>query len=95
MSSLANVLQVSYPRHLRNPEVYKGAIQHLGLVPEKCAMVAAHIDDLRTAASHGMKTVYVRRPTEDGDFRAQVKGKVEGGEVDAVVDSLGDIVKFQ
>ena len=93
---LAFTLQASY-LPARNPKVYKGAIQHLELLLEQCAIVAAHIDDLRAAASHGMKTMYVRhgRPTEDGGSRAQVKGKVEGGEVDVVVASFREITKFQ
>ncbi|KAI0716153.1 haloacid dehalogenase [Cerioporus squamosus] len=74
-----------------NPKVYLGAIHHLDVPPEKCAMVAAHIYDLRAAASHGMKTVYVRRSTEDADLQAQVKTKRDGGEVDVVVDSFEDI----
>ncbi len=39
-----------------------------------------------------MKTVYVRRPTEDAGVQSQVKSKAEGGEVDAVVDSFPEIV---
>ncbi|KAI8969679.1 haloacid dehalogenase [Trametes punicea] len=75
-----------------NPKVYLGAIHHLSVPPEKCAMVAAHIHDLRAAASHGMKTVYVRRPTEDAGVRELVKSKTEGGEVDVVVDSFEELV---
>ncbi|KAI0816907.1 haloacid dehalogenase [Trametes gibbosa] len=71
-----------------NPKVYLGALQHLSVPPEKCALVAAHIHDLRAAASHGMKTVYVQRPTEDVAVRESVKSKAEGGEVDIVVDSF-------
>lgn len=53
-------------------------------------MVAAHIHDLRAAASLGMKTVYVRRVGEDSIVRdgELVKSKSEGGEVDCVVDSF-------
>ena len=53
-------------------------------------MVAAHIEDLRAAASVGMKTVYVRRVGEDPIVRdgELVKRKDEGGEVDRVVDSF-------
>ena len=75
----------------RNPKVYLGAIHHLNVTPEKCAMVAAHLYDLQAAASHGMKTVYVRRPTEDVDLQAEVKSKHDGGEVDVVVDSFEEI----
>ncbi|KAJ3545088.1 hypothetical protein NM688_g5666 [Phlebia brevispora] len=70
-----------------NPKVYLGAIHHLSLPAEKVALVAAHIYDLRNAAKHGMKTVYVRRPTEDAELQADVKTKAEGGEVDIIVDS--------
>lgn len=75
----------------RTPKVYLGAIHHLSVPPEKCAMVAAHIFDLRAAASHGMKTVYVRRVTEDINVRDSVKSKKEGGEVDVVVDSFEEL----
>ena len=54
-------------------------------------MVAAHIYDLRAAASHGLKTVYVRRPTEDVDEQEKVKSKQDGGEVDVVVDSFEEL----
>ncbi|KAI0770922.1 haloacid dehalogenase [Trametes elegans] len=74
-----------------NPKVYLGAIHHLSLPPEKVAMVAAHIDDLQAAGSHGIKTVYVRRPTEDIDVQATVKTKAEGGEVDVIVDSFEEL----
>ncbi|TBU25651.1 haloacid dehalogenase [Dichomitus squalens] len=77
-----------------NPKTYLGAIHHLDIPPEKCAMVAAHIYDLRAAASHGMKTVYVRRPTEDGDVRDIVKTKADGGEVDVVVDSFEQLANL-
>ncbi|KAI0638746.1 haloacid dehalogenase [Trametes polyzona] len=74
-----------------NPKVYLGALHHLSVPPEKCALVAAHIHDLRAAASHGMKTVYVRRPTEDVGVQDSVKSKSQGGEVDAVVDSFEEL----
>ncbi|PIL30019.1 hypothetical protein GSI_07931 [Ganoderma sinense ZZ0214-1] len=74
-----------------NPKTYLGAVHHLGVTPERCAMVAAHIYDLRAAASHGLKTVYVRRPTEDADVRDSIKSKAEGGEVDLVVGSFEEL----
>jgi len=73
-----------------NPKVYLQAIHHLSFPPSQCAMVAAHIHDLRVAASLGMKTVYVRRVGEDPTVKdgENVKSKAEGGEVDCVVDSF-------
>ena len=74
----------------RNPKAYVQPIHHLSLPPSQCAMVAAHIQDLRAAAGVGMKTVYVRRVGEDPLVRdgELVKSKDEGGEVDCVVDSF-------
>lgn len=74
--------------------MYLGAAERLSLTPEKVAMVAAHIYDLRAAATHGMKTVYVLRPTEDIDLKDQVKPKSEGGEVDAIVSSFTDLAEL-
>jgi FMN phosphatase YigB (HAD superfamily) len=69
--------------------MYASGAKNLDLTPSEVCMVAAHIDDLRYAAKNGMKTVYVRRPTEDvGGLRESVKAKSEGGDVDAVVDSF-------
>ena len=78
----------------RNPKAYLGAVQHLSLPPQKCAMVAAHLSDLQAAASHGLKTIYVRRPTEDLEVRDTVKTKAEGGEVDVVVDSFLELAEI-
>ena len=74
----------------RNPKAYLQAVHHLSLPPSQCAMVAAHIHDLRAAAGQGMKTVYVRRVGEDPIVKdgEMVKSKDEGGEVDCVVDSF-------
>lgn len=74
--------------------MYLGACQQLSIPPENCALVAAHIYDLRAAASHGYKTVYVRRSTEDKDMRDSVKSKAQGGEVDMVVDSLLELAEL-
>ena len=55
-------------------------------------MVAAHMWDLRAAASHGMRTVYIPRATDDLEVdKASIKCKAEGGEVDLVVSSLEEL----
>jgi len=78
-----------------NLKVYEGALQHLSAAPHQAAMVAAHIYDLRAAAKAGMRTVYVRRPTEDtAEDRSAVMTKAEGGEVDVVVDGLDELAKL-
>ena len=75
----------------RNPQVYLGAAHHLSLPPERCAMVATHLWDLRAAAGVGMRTIYVPRPGEDKDVADKVKSKDQGGEVDMVVSSFVEL----
>jgi 2-haloacid dehalogenase len=47
-------------------EVYRLAIELLGVQPGEIMMVAAHNYDLAAARSHGMRTAFVPRPTEYG-----------------------------
>ncbi|KAL0959145.1 hypothetical protein HGRIS_014432 [Hohenbuehelia grisea] len=77
-----------------HPKTYLGAAHHLSLPPSSCAMVAAHIFDLRAAASNGMKTIYVRRLDEDVVEPESVTRKEDGGEVDYVVDSLTQLAEL-
>ncbi|PCH32994.1 haloacid dehalogenase [Wolfiporia cocos MD-104 SS10] len=75
-----------------NPKMYLGALQHLSLAPHQCAMVAAHIYDLRAAASHGMRTVFVRRPQEP-DAPDDIRAKSDGGEVDVYAESFLEVAR--
>ncbi|KAM0788539.1 hypothetical protein ACM66B_001667 [Microbotryomycetes sp. NB124-2] len=78
-----------------NPDMYQGGCKLLALKPEQCAMVAAHIYDIEFAAKNGLKTIYVRRETEDVDQdKSLIKSKADGGQVDVVVDSLDEIASF-
>ena len=75
--------------------MYLGAAERLSLPPEKCAMVATHLRDLRAAASFGLKTVYIPRPTEETEeIRSQTKDKKGGGEVDVVINSFDELVEI-
>ena len=47
------------------PENYRKVLELLKLRPEDCVTVAAHASDTRGAKAVGMKTVYVRRWTDD------------------------------
>lgn len=47
--------------------IYQKAAQLMGLKVDECIMVAAHAYDTRAAKEVGMKTLYVRRTTEDVD----------------------------
>ncbi|TFK33727.1 haloacid dehalogenase [Crucibulum laeve] len=79
-----------------NPNAYLSALRHLSIPPERAAMVAAHIYDLRAAGGLGMQTVYVPRPNEEGDPSVkpeEVKSKKDGGEVDWVVGSFEELAQ--
>jgi len=48
------------------PEVYRTAIELLGMQPDEIMLVAAHNDDLRAAQAQGLRTAFVPRRTEYG-----------------------------
>jgi 2-haloacid dehalogenase len=48
-----------------NPKVYLGAAEKMGVKPEECALVAAHLNDLKGAKACGFYTIYVERPLEE------------------------------
>jgi 2-haloacid dehalogenase len=76
------------------PEVYRMAIELLGLRPDEVMMVAAHNYDLRAAQAGGMRTAFFPRPTEYGP--GQTTDLHPDGEWDVVardVEDLADIVK--
>jgi 2-haloacid dehalogenase len=61
------VLSAELAQHYkRDREVYEMAVALLGLRPDEVMMVAAHKNDLKAAASVGLKTAFVRRPLELG-----------------------------
>jgi 2-haloacid dehalogenase len=47
------------------PENYHKALGLLKLTPDECVTVAAHMSDLKGVKNVGMKTLYVRRWTDD------------------------------
>ncbi len=53
-----------------DPRTYEGAARLLGLAPPEVMLVAAHLGDLRAAASCGLRTAYVPRPLEWGSSAA-------------------------
>lgn len=48
-------------------ESYERVLDFVGVRPEESVMVAAHAYDVRGAKAVGMRTVYVRRWTDDVD----------------------------
>ncbi|KAK4942125.1 hypothetical protein LTR66_014732 [Elasticomyces elasticus] len=61
-----------------SPKIYLGAAEKLNLAPKECAMVAAHLRDLKAAKECGFQTIYVERPQEEPNeeaARAEAKRK--------------------
>ncbi|KAI1870507.1 uncharacterized protein JN550_005050 [Neoarthrinium moseri] len=70
--------------YLPNPRAYERALELIKLRPEQVVKVAAHAYDIRGAKKAGMKTVYVKRWTDDIDVDKEEAGK----EFDAVLDDM-------
>ena len=49
-----------------DPQVYLGAARLLDAAPSETMMVASHAYDVDGARAAGMRTAYIRRPTEHG-----------------------------
>lgn len=58
-----------FHHYKRDPEVYQGAAEMLGIPIEQMMMTAAHKDDLKSAKATGAKTAFVPRPGEHGPER--------------------------
>ena len=60
-----------------SPKVYLGAAEKMGLPPGECAMVAAHLDDLKYAKQNGLQTIYVWRSQEERYPELEKEGFVD------------------
>ncbi len=83
-----------FRRYKPDPQVYLGACDLLGLVPEEVMLVAAHNDDLAAASSLGLQTGFIARPREFGNEHndgAQAKGdwNIMADSVENLADHLG------
>ncbi|KAF8996138.1 haloacid dehalogenase [Cyathus striatus] len=72
-----------------DPKTYLNTASYLGVPPGKCAMVAAHVFDLRAARKLGMKTVYVPRPNEEWDVETLEEKERLAAEEMTVEEMLG------
>ncbi|MCD0504228.1 haloacid dehalogenase type II [Bordetella petrii] len=75
------------------PEAYLRTAEVLGLQPSEVCMVAAHNGDLAAARQCGLKTAFVRRPTEHGpeqatDLQAQQDWDAVADDFGALADQL-------
>ncbi|KAF2495706.1 haloacid dehalogenase [Lophium mytilinum] len=73
-----------------SPTVYLGAASALHLQPSDCAMVAAHLNDLKAAKSHGMQVIYVERPREEDWSKEEVEQARRDGWVDLWITNEED-----
>jgi 2-haloacid dehalogenase len=89
------VLGAEVARHYKpQPEAYLTTAALLGLPPSQCMMVAAHNGDLAAAASVGLRTAFVARPTEHGpgqtkDVKAERDWDVVAASFVDLADRLG------
>jgi 2-haloacid dehalogenase len=65
-----------------SPLVYNGAATKLGLQTSECALVAAHLNDLKAAKRCGYKAIYVERAQEERFSPEEVQKIKEEGWVD-------------
>jgi 2-haloacid dehalogenase len=81
--------------YMPNQEAYDRVLRLIDMKPEEVVKVAAHAWDLRGAKEAGMKTVYVRRWTDDIEedmevLRDEFDVFLEGMEnLPAVIERLG------
>jgi 2-haloacid dehalogenase len=77
-----------------DPETYLGAADLLDLEPKQVMMVASHKHDLRAAATHGLKTAFIKRPHEYGrnnnpDLASEAEFTVNAESFIDLADQLG------
>ena len=72
-----------------DPQSYLQTAEILGLEPHQIAMVAAHNSDLAAAQALGLRTCFVRRPSEHGP--GQTTDLAAEGEWDAVTDDIEEL----
>lgn len=65
-----------------SPKVYLGAAEKLGIRPHECALIAAHLNDLRAAKDCGYRAIYIERPAEEDWNIQEVEKAREDGWVD-------------
>lgn len=62
-----------------HPSVYLGAAKKLGVEPQECALIAAHLRDLKAARGCGYQTIYIERAQEESwSSEDAAKAKQEG-----------------
>lgn len=84
------ILSAELARHYKpDRESYLTAVDLLGLKPEEVMMCAAHINDLNSARSFGLRTGFIHRPNEYGPTRQA--DKANPGQFDVVSKDIIDL----
>jgi 2-haloacid dehalogenase len=65
-----------------HPSVYLGAAKKLGVEPKECALIAAHLNDLKAARGCGYQTIYIERKQEEGWSEEEARKAKQEGWVD-------------
>jgi 2-haloacid dehalogenase len=75
------------------PRVYLAACEAFDLAPGDCMMVAAHSNDLASAAKNGLRTGHIARPNEHGPGKGEpgptVPVDVFGADLEDLATKLG------
>ena len=69
-----------------HPSVYLGAAKKLGLEASECALVAAHLGDLKAAKAVGYQAIYIDRSREESWSEEEKKKAKADGWVDMWID---------
>jgi 2-haloacid dehalogenase len=72
------------------PHVYLAAAEALDLAPQACMLVAAHSNDLKAAASLGLRTAHIARPNEHGPGKGEAAPTIA---VDFAAKSLEELAE--
>jgi 2-haloacid dehalogenase len=70
------------------PNVYLAAADAFNLTPGECMMVAAHSNDLGSAAALGLRTAHIARPNENGPNTGEAAPRVP---VDYACSGMDDL----
>jgi 2-haloacid dehalogenase len=88
------VLGSDLVRHYKpDREMYLSVPFYLDLKPAQVMMCAAHVNDLRAAHSHGLRTGFIYRPNEYGGGPAGVPDTARPGDFDVVSTNIIDLAE--
>jgi 2-haloacid dehalogenase len=88
------ILATDLVKHYKpDREMYLSAPFYLDLRPEEVMMCAAHVHDLQSARSCGLRTGFVYRPNEFGGGAVGSPDKAKLGDFDVLSESIVDLAQ--